>query len=388
MLKDKVITIGISSSIAAYKIPELIRLLQKKEAQVRCILTPNATKFVAPGLLEALTKHKVYIEEDFTKGAEHIELAQTTDLFLLAPLSANTLNKISDGIADNLLTTTILATRKPILVFPAMNEGMWENPIVQKNFKKLSKISNFILKKPVTGELFCGQAGIGKLEDLNIIALEVQKIFTPQILEGKNILISLGATHEKLDPVRFISNYSSGLTGYALARTAYLMGANVTIIKSYTKEQEKVPYAEIQVKDTSEMLKTVKNFFPENDIFVSVAAISDFKPEYSSEKIKSGNSLKIKFTPTPDILKEIHKMKTEKQIVIGFALETEDLEKNAYKKLKNKKLDFIVANEIENLGSKEGEYFLIGKNKTEFFEKMEKEKFGFRFWREVALTEN
>lgn len=384
MLQGKIVTIGITSSIAAYKIPELIRLLQKKEALVRCILTPNATKFIAPGLLEALTKHKVYIEEDFTQGAEHIELAQKSDLFIIAPLSANTLNKFADGIADNQLTTTILATRKPVLLSPAMNEGMWENQILQKNLKKLLRLPNFSLIEPAEGMLFCGDTGMGKMADINMIALEAQKVFTPQILEGKKILISLGATREKLDPVRFISNYSSGRTGYALAKSAYLMGAEVTSISGYTENKEIIPFQEIKVKTAEEMLEEVKTNFPENDIFISVAAVSDFKPEDSKEKIKSGSSIKIKLKPNPDILKAISKIKTEEQITIGFALETEDIEKNAQKKLKEKKLDFIIANGIENLGTTEGNYFIINKKKTEKIENIDKEDFGFRFWREVV----
>lgn len=384
MLKGKIVTIGITGSIAAFKVPNLIRILQKKGAIVRCIATKDALKFVSITTLECLTNQPVYRDEIKLNPLEHIDLANTTDLFILAPLTANTLNKISGGIADNVLTSVVLTTRKPILLCPAMNAGMWENQILKRNLEKLLKINNFKLVHPGTGELACCEIGVGRLANLEEIELEAEKIFTPQILENKKILISLGSTREPLDPVRFISNHSSGKMGYALAETAYLMGAEVKIIAGHTETASNFPLENIKVKTTQEMLAKALEYFPECDIFVSVAAVSDFQTDISKAKIPSGSTLKLKLKPTEDILKTLAKKKKEKQIIVGFALESEDLESNAKAKLKAKKLDFIVANSLETLGADESNCLLIGKTKTENFAKQPKMDLATKLWRAIV----
>lgn len=384
MLKGKTITIGISASIAAFKIPQLIRMLQKKGATVRCMITPHAEKFVSITTLECLTGKPVYRDNCESSNFEHIDLANSTDLFILAPLTANTLSKLSHGIADNTFTSVIMATRKPVLICPAMNDGMWNNAILQKNLTALQKLENFHTLHPDSGELACGTNGPGRLACLDKISIEVEKIFTPQILENKKVLITLGSTREPIDPVRFISNSSSGRMGYALAESAYLMGANVKVISGHTETMSSFPVETFNVNTANEMLEQVQLHFPDCDIFISAAAVSDYKTDISTEKIKSGSSQKIKLRPNPDILKTIAQTKVENQKVIGFALETEDLEKNARQKLKKKNLDYIIANEISNLGSDEGNCIVIGKEKMEELEKQPKRDLAFRIWRSVT----
>ncbi len=384
MLKGKIVTIGITSSIAAFKIPALIRKLQKEKATVRCLITPQAEKFVSLTTLECLTGNPVYRDSYKNNQLEHVDLANSTDLFILAPLTANTVSKISLGIADNTFTSIILASRKPILLCPAMNDGMWDNQILKNNLTRLLKLENFCLIKPDNGELACGDKGIGRLASIEKIVLEAQKIFTPQILENKKIIVTTGSTREDIDPVRFISNQSSGKMGHALAKSAYLMGGEVKIIAGKQDLQECLPIETVKVSTTAEMLEKSKEAFLDCDIFISAAAISDFKAETSNKKIKSASSLKIKFKATPDILKELSREKKPEQLLIGFALESEDLEKNARKKLKSKKLDFVIANEIENLNSAEGSCLIIGKEKMEALEKQPKSELAFKIWREIV----
>ena len=384
MLKGKTITIGITGSIAAFKIPLLIRQLQEKGANVRCMLTSNAKQFVSITTLENLTENPVFRDGHKSEKIEHVNLANTTDLFILAPLTANTLSKIALGLADNLITSVMLATRKPVLMCPAMNDGMWENEILQKNVLKILQINNFFMIKPDQGKLACGTEGIGRLAGLEQIVIEAEKIFTPQILENKTILVSLGATREQIDPVRFISNSSSGKMGYAFAESAYLMGAKVKIISGQTDIESLFHFEITKTTTCAEMQQEITAQFTECAIFVSAAAVGDFKTDTKKQKIKSGSSVKIKFSPTTDILKTLVKIKQKEQKIIGFALETGDLEKNARKKLKSKKIDFIIANNLENLGTDDGGCILISKDQTEIFENQPKRNLAFKIWREVT----
>lgn len=384
MLKGKIVTIGITSSIAAFKIPTLIRMLQKEEAIVRCMITPHAEKFLSITTLECLTNHPVYRDSYKNEQLEHVDLANTTDLFILAPLTANSISKISLGLADNTFLSIILATRKPVLICPAMNEGMWENKILKNNLARLLKIDNFSLVKPCSGKLACGIEGMGRLAELEKIVIEAEKVFTPQILENKKVLITVGSTREPIDPVRFISNNSSGRMGYALAESAYLMGAEVKVIAGKTDIETNFPIENIHVNTANEMLEKSQSHFPDCDIFISAAAVSDFKSDIAINKIKSSSSLKIKFKANPDILKTLAKEKKTDQIIVGFALESDDLEKNARKKLKEKKADFIIANELENMNSQDGECLIIGKEKLEALEKQPKRDLAFKIWREIV----
>ncbi|HOK41498.1 MAG TPA: bifunctional phosphopantothenoylcysteine decarboxylase/phosphopantothenate--cysteine ligase CoaBC [bacterium] len=343
----KNILIGITAGIAIYKIPNLIRLLRKNNFNVKIIMTPNARRLINPIIFQSLTNNKVYHKlfdnKDF--DIEHISLARWADLIVIAPSTANTINKIANGIADNLLLNVILSTSAKILIVPAMNKNMYLNYITQESIKKLKERGIYFLG-PEEGELACGEIGIGKMVNENLI---LEKIIT--LINKKNnlnnfkILITAGACREKIDDVRFISNYSSGKQGYQIAKAAYLRGANVTLISGYSTLE--MPFLKIKkVESAEEMFNAVKSEINKHDIFISAAAVSDFMPEKKiNGKIKKEDldKLEIKLKKTPDILSEI---KDEKILKVGFAAETENIIENGIKKLKNKKLNIIVINDV------------------------------------------
>lgn len=354
-LTGKNIILGVTGSIAAYKSAEITRQLIKSGANVFCVMTKSATSFISPLTLQTLSKHPVAIElfEPVVNwDIEHIELSKKADMVLIAPATANLIGKIASGIADDILTTLILAVQCPILIAPAMNNRMYQNPITQNNIEKL-KAYGMIFIEPEKGDLACGEEAIGRLANLRKIIDNVESALEKdKPLLGKTILITSGATQEPIDPVRYITNYSSGKMGYALAKIAYRLGARVILISAKTHIESPVGVEIIQVKTAQEMHLEVLKVFKQTDAVISAAAISDYRTKkIASEKIKKGDdTLILELEKNPDILADLGRIKGNK-ILVGFAAETSDLIKNAKTKLKEKNLDLIVANDITKQGS-------------------------------------
>lgn len=346
MLSGKNILIGITGGIAAYKICELIRMFKRYNANVRVICTRNALNFVTKLTLQNLSQNEVGIEEfELEKYIpEHISYADEADIMIIAPATANTISKIATGICDNLLTSVACAFRKPIIIAPAMNCNMWENPIIQENLQKLSNRGYKILE-PESGFLACGYEGKGRLCELNKIFDETKNILLKKNNNAKNYLITAGGTIEDIDPVRYISNYSSGKMGIALADEAYSQGNNVTLVTTVDIQR---PYEIIKVKSAQEMKTAVENKFETSDIVIMAAAVADYRVKNKSDqKIKKNNDDEITLTlvKNPDILKEICTKKTHQKI-IGFCAESENLINNAKEKIQKKGCDYLVANDI------------------------------------------
>jgi phosphopantothenoylcysteine decarboxylase/phosphopantothenate--cysteine ligase len=354
MLKGKKIVLGITGGIAAYKAAELTRALVKEGAQVRVIMTKNATAFISPLTLQTLSNNIVYTEmylpsEQYDMA--HIALAEFADAFVIAPATANIIGKIASGIADDLLSTTIMAAVKPTLICPAMNEKMLANPIVQENINKLKNYKYVIMKSGV-GELACKTKGAGRLPEIPEIVEEIERLLTPQNLAGQRILITAGPTEEPLDPVRFITNLSSGKMGYALARVARRRGAQVTLITGPTNLS--LPSVEnvINVRTAQEMYKAVIDNYKKSTVIIKAAAVADYRPKvFVREKIKKDDKPRsIELEINPDIIAEIGQNK-KNIILVGFAMETKDLLANAREKLKKKNMDLIVANSLREEGA-------------------------------------
>lgn len=359
----KNILIGITSSIAAYKIPELIRMFKRADYDVKVVMTPGSKNFVTALTLETLSCNRVY-EGQFCPrdNTQHISLCAWADVFVVAPLSANTLSKFANGICDNLLSSVFCAyigEKKPIILAPAMNCGMWENPFVQKNLETLKNAGCKILE-PEYGFLACGTENKGRLCELKKIfeAIECKKP-----LKGKKIVITSGGTREAIDPVRFISNASSGKMGRALADCAHELGARVVLIS--TQELQK-PYKVVIAQDTISMLNATRKEFIENnaDYLIMAAAVSDYRVKnYSNTKIskeQAGENLTIELVKNPDILKTMCEEKSQSQKAIGFCLSSENAVENAKKKIKDKGCDIIIANEVKTaLGTNESEVWII-----------------------------
>lgn len=355
------LTLCITGGIAAYKMPNVVRLLKKDEFKVRVVMSENSKQFVTPLVLSTLSGQPV-LDNQFDWTLPHINLQKETDLFVLCPLTANTIGKLAHGLADDLLTATILATRKPVLLIPAMNTGMWENQLVQANLQKLLSLPNFYILNPANGELACGDSGCGRMPDLNSIVLEIKKRTTPQDLQGQKVLITAGATREYLDPVRFLSNASSGLMGKCLAEEAYCRGAEVKVVCGNMTVDFASQIKTASAQSAEEMLKLVQHDFAWCDLFISTAAVADYKPaQFQKQKIKKqAESLTLELALNPDILKTVAQNKGQKT-VIGFALESSNLIENAQRKLKAKNLDFIVANEVAAIGAEQSKVVVLGR---------------------------
>ncbi|MCY4262130.1 MAG: bifunctional phosphopantothenoylcysteine decarboxylase/phosphopantothenate--cysteine ligase CoaBC [Candidatus Dadabacteria bacterium] len=348
-LQGKNVVVGITGGIAAYKSCELVRSLMRDGAEVRCVMTASAERFITPLTLQTLSGNKVASNLfDLSSESEigHIKIADEADVVVVAPASASFIGKIASGIADSLLATVITATKAPVIVCPAMNSNMYSNSIVQGNIDKLRR-HGFIIVEPSEGELACGWTGRGRLAETDVIALEVQKALTPQDYAGENILVSAGATREHIDPVRFISNPSTGKMGYSIALAAWLRGAHVTMVSGHSSLSDPHGVEVVRVKDCEEMYKEIHERFDLADILIKSAAVSDYSPsEKSEQKIKkSKKQLSIPLKRTRDILKSLGRDKKDK-ILVGFAAETENIFENSQKKLEEKNLDLIVANDI------------------------------------------
>lgn len=347
MLEGKTILIGITGGIAAYKICELIRKFKKHGADVKIVCTPNALNFVTKLTLQNLSQNEVYVEEFDIKEwkPEHISLADEADIMLIAPATANTISKIANGFADNLLTSVACAFSKKMLIAPAMNCNMLNNPVIRENILKLKSKGVEILE-PENGFLACGYLGKGRLCSTDkIFESVVQALNYSSLLSGKNVVVTAGGTIEDIDPVRYISNYSSGKMGLSIANSAYDMGATVVLIT--TKDFE-CPYQVIKVKSAVDMQKALDKVFDTADYIIMAAAVADYRiKNYSEQKIKktSENSITLELVKNPDILKYLCEKKTHQKIV-GFCAESQNLLENAKQKIAGKGCDFLVANDI------------------------------------------
>lgn len=358
MLEDKKILIGITGSIAAFKIPSLIRLLIKEGASVQVILTPEACNFVTPLTISTLSKHRAIIdmfEKESGEWNSHVELGNWADLMLIAPATANTISKMASGQADNLLLCTFMAARCPIFFAPAMDVDMYQHPTTQANIRKLQEMGLHLIE-PQTGELASGLTGTGRLEEPEAIISILDDFFKKKTqLKDKKILITAGPTREPIDPVRYISNHSSGLMGFALAEKAADMGAHVTLITGPVNlEITHQNIRRINVETAQQMAETTLHHFAESDITIMAAAVADFSPfQPFLEKIKKHEqeTLVLRLKPTMDILAEMGSRKKDNQILVGFALETNNEKDNALEKLKNKKADIIVLNSTRDKGA-------------------------------------
>ncbi|MCR5350689.1 MAG: bifunctional phosphopantothenoylcysteine decarboxylase/phosphopantothenate--cysteine ligase CoaBC [Acholeplasmatales bacterium] len=353
MLKGKSILLGVTGSISAYKICNLASMLKKLHADIHVIMTKNATNFVNPITFETLTGNKCIVDtfdRDFEFNVEHIALAKKCDIYMVAPASYNVIGKIANGIADDMLTSTMAAFTKTRIIAPAMNTNMYENPILQDNLEKLRKYG-FEIIDASCGYLACGDTGRGKLpSEEELLNRILYHVLYPHDLENKNILITAGPTQEAIDPVRYITNHSSGKMGYAIANKAYLRGANVTLISGSVNVKAIKGINVIDVKSAKDMYEAVKDNYKNNDIVIMSAAVADYTPkDYSDNKIKKNdNDMSIELERTCDILKFLGENKKENQIVVGFSMETENLVDNSKKKLIKKNCDMICANSLNS----------------------------------------
>ncbi|ADL07786.1 bifunctional phosphopantothenoylcysteine decarboxylase/phosphopantothenate--cysteine ligase CoaBC [Thermosediminibacter oceani] len=351
LLKDKFIALGVTGSIAAYKAVELVRLLKKSGAQVQVVMTRSAREFVTPLTFQVVSQNPV-ITDMFEKPVhwevEHVSLADRADLFVVAPATANVIAKMAAGIADDMLTAAVLATRAKVLVVPAMNVNMFCNPITQENIKYLREKGIFVMD-PAEGFLACGYSGKGRFpEPVDVLRVIEQLVGTRTDLQNKKILITAGPTREPIDPVRFISNHSSGKMGYSLAEAAVERGGEVILISGPTSlERPAGLYKYVAVETALEMREQVLKFFPWCDVVIKAAAVADYRPKnYSGRKIKKKDAeMVLELEKNPDILKELGEKK-DRQVLVGFAAETNDIQKNALEKLNRKNLDLIVVNDV------------------------------------------
>lgn len=387
MLTGKKILIGITGGIAAYKIPLLIRLLKKEGAEVKVIASSMALEFVTPLTLSTLSGNPIYTEFHNRKNGEwnsHVDLGMWADLFLIAPVTANTMGKMVNGIADNLLLTTYLSVKCPVLFAPAMDLDMYQHPSTKANVKKLVEYGHYLIE-PTEGELASGLCGEGRMEEPESVFKIIKDQLKKKVdLAGKKVLVSAGPTHEAIDPVRFIANRSSGLMGYSIAEELANRGAEVLLVSGPTKLSAKhQSIVTKQVVSANEMYCACVDSFANVDIAIMTAAVADYKPAVvSGSKIKkSENIMSLELVPTPDILAELGKLKTDKQFLVGFALETDDEEINAKKKLDNKNLDFIVLNSLND----EGAGFGVPTNRITILEKsLKKTEYELKSKTEVA----
>lgn len=378
----KNVVLGVSGGIAVYKALEIVSLLVKKEINVHVIMTKSATEFVTPLSFQSLSQNMVTCDmftEPKAWEIQHISLAEKADVFLVAPATANVIGKVANGIADDMLSTTIMATKAKVIFAPAMNTNMYENPIVQDNIKKL-KSYGYEFINPIEGRLACGTTGAGKFESPDVIVDRVlMELYEKKDLLNKNVIITAGPTIAPIDPVRFITNKSTGKMGYAIAKEARNRGANVTLISGPTALEAPKNINVIKVSTNEEMRTEVVKRFDNADIVIKSAAVADYKPKnYSAQKIKKGeDDLGIEFVRDNDILMELGNRK-EKQILVGFAAESQNLKENAKLKLQRKNLDYIVANDITatdtGFASEDNKVIILSNSEEIHLDKMSKEK--------------
>ncbi len=382
LLKEKHIVLGVTGSIAAYKIASLASMLVKKQADVTVIMTKNATNFINPITFESLTGNRCLVDtfdRNFEFQVEHVSLAKQTDVFLVAPASANVIAKAAHGIADDMLTTTLLACRCPKIFAPAMNTRMYENPIVQDNISTLKDYGMEVVT-PASGYLACGDTGEGKMPEPEVLYEAVLRALTPKDFAGRKVLVTAGPTQEKLDPVRYISNHSTGKMGYAVAAAAVRRGADVTLVSGKVELTPPMGVQVVPVVSAADMAQAVKDAASEQDIIIKAAAVADYRPRVTAdEKLKKKDEeLSVELERTEDILAWLGAHRRAGQILCGFSMETEHLLENSRAKLEKKKVDMIVANNLKQEGAGFGTdtnvVTLITKEKTEEFPMLSKEE--------------
>lgn len=355
LLKDKHIVLGVTGSIAAYKIASLASMLVKKQADVTVIMTKNATNFINPITFESLTGNKCLVDtfdRNFEFQVEHVSLAKQTDVFLVAPASANVIAKAAHGIADDMLTTTLLACQCPKIFAPAMNTRMYQNPIVQDNISTLKSYGMEVVT-PASGYLACGDTGEGKMPEPEVLYESVLRALTPKDFAGKKVLVTAGPTQEKLDPVRYISNHSTGKMGYAIAQAAVRRGADVTLVSGKVALTPPTGVRVVPVVSAADMAAAVKEAASAQDIIIKAAAVADYRPRVTAdEKLKKKDEeLSVELERTEDILAWLGAHRREGQVLCGFSMETEHMLENSLAKLEKKKVDMIVANNLRQEGA-------------------------------------
>lgn len=356
MLKNKTILLGVTGGIAAYKSASLASMLVKSGAEVRVIMTEHAKNFINPITFETLTGHKCItdtFDRNFEFKVEHIALAQKADAIIVAPATANVIAKLAHGLADDMLTTTILASAAPKLIAPAMNTGMYENPITQDNLKKL-KLYGMEIIEPATGYLACGDTGAGKMPEPDILYAHIlRSCACPKDMTGIRVLVTAGPTQEAVDPVRYLTNHSSGKMGYSIARACMLRGADVTLVSGKTYLTPPICVDTVPVISAKDMYEAVTSRMEKADIIIKAAAVADYRPAHvASEKVKKQDGqMQIELERTDDILQYLGAHKKPGQFLCGFSMETENMLENSRRKLEKKHLDMIVANNLKVQGA-------------------------------------
>lgn len=356
MLKGKTVLLGVCGGIAAYKTASLASMLVKQEADVHVIMTEHAVNFINPITFETLTGNKCIVDtfdRNFQHNVEHVSLGKRADVLLVAPATANVIGKMAAGIADDMLTTTFLACRCPVLIAPAMNTAMYQNPIVQDNLKKLAGYGCRVIEA-ASGWLACGDTGAGKMPEPEVLYSHIEKeIACPKDMQGLNVLVTAGPTRESLDPVRYITNHSSGKMGYALAKAAMLRGAKVTLVSGPVSLTPPLSVKVIPIVSAQDMYQAVTENFPQQDIVIKAAAVADYRPAVvSSEKVKKKEEqFLLPLERTRDILQYLGEHKRKDQYLCGFSMETEHMIGNSRVKLEKKHLDMIVANNLKEAGA-------------------------------------
>ncbi len=355
MLEGKHIVLGVTGSIAAYKIASLASMLAKKHADVTVIMTRNATNFINPITFESLTGNKCLVDtfdRNFEFQVEHVSLAKQADVFLTAPASANVIAKAAHGIADDMLTTTLLACTCPKIFAPAMNTRMYQNPVVQDNMEILKRYGMEVIT-PADGYLACGDTGAGKMPEPEVLYEAIVKALTPKDMAGKRVLVTAGPTREKIDPVRYISNHSTGKMGYAIARAAMLRGADVTLVSGKVNLEPPKGVRLLPVVSAADMAQAVKENARDQDIIIKAAAVADYRPSVTAdEKLKKKDGeMTIELERTEDILAYLGAHRRNGQFLCGFSMETEHMLGNSRLKLEKKNIDMIVANNLKQAGA-------------------------------------
>ena len=356
MLKGKTVLLGVCGGIAAYKTASLASMLVKQEADVHVIMTEHAVNFINPITFETLTGNKCIVDtfdRNFQHNVEHVSLGKRADVLLVAPATANVIGKMAAGIADDMLTTTFLACRCPVLIAPAMNTAMYQNPIVQDNLKKLAGYGCRVIEA-ASGWLACGDTGAGKMPEPEVLYSHIEKeIACPKDMQGLNVLVTAGPTRESLDPVRYITNHSSGKMGYSLAKAAMLRGAKVTLVSGPVSLTPPLSVKVIPIVSAQDMYQAVTENFPQQDIVIKAAAVADYRPAVvSSEKVKkTEEQFLFPMERTRDILQYLGEHKRKDQYLCGFSMETEHMIGNSRVKLEKKHLDMIVANNLKEAGA-------------------------------------
>lgn len=356
MLKGKTVLLGVTGGIAAYKAAALASALVKLHAAVEVVMTENATKFITPLTFEQLTGRRTMVDtfdRNFSHQVEHISLAQRTDLVIVAPATANVCAKLAHGLADDMLTTTVLACNCPKLIAPAMNTGMYENPVTQDNLATLRHYGWEVIE-PASGRLACGAVGKGKMpEPEDLVQHILRQIASPHDLAGRNVLVTAGPTQEALDPVRYLTNHSTGKMGYAIAKMAMLRGAEVTLVTGPTAITPPPFVNVVAIRSAQDMFDAVVNAAPDSDIIIKAAAVADYTPEvYCDDKMKKKDGdLSIPLKRTQDILKYLGENRREGQIICGFSMETQNMLENSREKLTKKGVQMICANNLKQAGA-------------------------------------